>query len=52
LVHKKSGDNPHLWYEPATMKALANRLAADLSAAGPGPQADITRKGLPPLSSR
>ena len=40
LVHKKSGDNPHLWYEPATMKALANRLAADLSAADPAHKAD------------
>src|SRR5674476_959649 len=23
LVHSKAGDNPHLWYEPATMPALS-----------------------------
>src|SRR5664279_2881468 len=23
LVHKKAGDNPHLWYDPATMPAVA-----------------------------
>jgi zinc/manganese transport system substrate-binding protein len=39
LVHKKAGDNPHLWYEPATMKVFAKRLAADLSAI------DAARKG-------
>ena len=22
LVHKKAGDNPHLWYDPPTMPAL------------------------------
>jgi len=44
LVHKKSGDNPHLWYEPATMKALANRLAADLSAADPAHKADYQKR--------
>ena len=33
LVGKKSGDNPHLWYDPATMPAVAKALAADLSQA-------------------
>ncbi len=33
LVHKKAGDNPHLWYEPATMPAMAQAIAAALSAA-------------------
>jgi zinc/manganese transport system substrate-binding protein len=35
LVHAKSGDNPHLWYDPATMPAVATALAAALSAADP-----------------
>ena len=32
LVHKKAGDNPHLWYDPATMPAVAKTIAATLSA--------------------
>ena len=35
LVHKKPGDNPHLWYDPATMPAVAKALAAAFSAADP-----------------
>jgi zinc/manganese transport system substrate-binding protein len=35
LVHKKAGDNPHLWYDPATMPAVAGALAAALAAADP-----------------
>ena len=26
LMHKKAGDNPHLWYDPATMPAVAKAL--------------------------
>ena len=33
LVQKKAGDNPHLWYDPATMPAVARAIAAALSAA-------------------
>lgn len=33
LVHKKAGDNPHLWYDPPTMPAVAKAIAAALSAA-------------------
>ena len=44
LVHKKSGDNPHLWYEPATMKALAKRLTADLVAIDPAHKADYQKR--------
>lgn len=33
LIHKKPGDNPHLWYDPATMPAVAKTIAAALSAA-------------------
>jgi zinc/manganese transport system substrate-binding protein len=31
-----STPNPHLWYDPATMPAVANALAADLAALQPG----------------
>jgi zinc/manganese transport system substrate-binding protein len=40
LVGRKAGDNPHLWYDPATMKAAAKTLAADLIAVDPAHQAD------------
>ena len=30
LIGKKSGDNPHLWYNPATLPAVAKALADDL----------------------
>jgi zinc/manganese transport system substrate-binding protein len=36
LMHKKAGDNPHLWYDPATMPAVASALAAALSTIDPG----------------
>ena len=35
LMHKKTGDNPHLWYDPATMPVVASALAAAFSAADP-----------------
>jgi zinc/manganese transport system substrate-binding protein len=35
LIGRKAGDNPHLWYDPAAMKAAARALAADLVAADP-----------------
>ncbi|WP_125588984.1 metal ABC transporter solute-binding protein [Companilactobacillus jidongensis] len=31
ILDKKTGANPHLWYDPATMPALANQLAKELS---------------------
>ena len=58
LMHKKAGDNPHLWYDPATMPAVAKALAAALSAADAA-NADIyaTRLGsflasLQPLNDK
>ncbi|MEE8824428.1 manganese ABC transporter substrate-binding lipoprotein precursor [Lentilactobacillus sunkii] len=30
LMNKKNGDNPHLWYNPATMPKLANTIADKL----------------------
>lgn len=40
LVGKKTGDNPHIWYNPAAMPAFAKALADDLSAADPTHKAD------------
>ena len=40
LVGHKAGDNPHLWYDPATMKAAAKALVADLVAVDPAHKAD------------
>jgi len=31
LMDKKAGDNPHLWYDPPTMPAVAGALASALS---------------------
>jgi zinc/manganese transport system substrate-binding protein len=31
LVGKKAGDNPHLWYDPPTMPAVAKALAVQLA---------------------
>lgn len=41
LVGKKSGDNPHLWYDPKTMDAVAHDLAAKLSAIDPSHRAEF-----------
>lgn len=35
LIGKKSGDNPHLWYNPATLPAIAKTLTADLAKRDP-----------------
>lgn len=35
LVHKKSGDNPHLWYDPPTAPAVARALTAAFAQADP-----------------
>lgn len=35
LVGKKAGDNPHIWYDPATMAVLAQALSGVLEAADP-----------------
>jgi ABC-type Zn uptake system ZnuABC Zn-binding protein ZnuA len=40
LVGRKPGDNPHLWYDPAAMKAAAKALVADLIAVDPAHKAD------------
>jgi zinc/manganese transport system substrate-binding protein len=43
LMHKKPGDNPHLWYEPAAVSALAEVLAARLTKLEPTNRADYAR---------
>ncbi|HVO01635.1 MAG TPA: metal ABC transporter solute-binding protein [Candidatus Cybelea sp.] len=40
LMHRKSGDNPHLWYDPTTMIAVATAVAADLATADPSHKTD------------
>ena len=40
LVGHKAGDNPHLWYDPGSMKAAAKALVADLVAVDPEHKAD------------
>ncbi len=44
LVGRKPGDNPHLWYEPATMPAFARALSAALAAADPAHRADYEKR--------
>jgi zinc/manganese transport system substrate-binding protein len=39
----KDGDNPHLWYEPGTMPAVARVLAAELTLRDPS-NADVYRR--------
>jgi zinc/manganese transport system substrate-binding protein len=46
LVGRKPGDNPHIWYDPKTMPALAKALAADLSSADPAHRAAYQRRLL------
>ena len=40
LVGRKPGDNPHLWYDPATMPTVAGALATALDAIDPANKAD------------
>jgi zinc/manganese transport system substrate-binding protein len=58
LVNRKSGDNPHLWYDPETIKALAKRSATDLAAVDSSHQSDYADRAakfiqtLEPLESK
>ena len=58
LVGRRPGDNPHIWYDPNTMLALAARLADELSVADPAHQADYRqrlaefRQSLQPIEAK
>jgi zinc/manganese transport system substrate-binding protein len=45
LAHKKTGDNPHLWYSPVTIKAVGNTLSVDLAIADPAHRSDYQKAG-------
>ena len=45
LVGARSGDNPHLWYDPKTLPAVADALANDLAKRDPA-HADEYRRNL------
>lgn len=40
LLGKKAGDNPHLWYDPKTMPAVAKKVVDALEQADPAHKAD------------
>ncbi len=44
LVHKTAGDNPHVWYDPAAMPALAEALCGLFVKLDPVHQADYARR--------
>jgi zinc/manganese transport system substrate-binding protein len=44
LAGRKPGDNPHIWYDPATMAALADRLAAQLISDDPAHKAGYEQR--------
>ena len=58
LLGRHPGDNPHLWYDPATMPAVARALASTLAAADPGHAENYARRldafltSLDPLAAR
>jgi zinc/manganese transport system substrate-binding protein len=44
LLRRKNGDNPHLWYDPAVMPAVARALAEALAAADPAHKDDFAAR--------
>jgi len=44
LVNRKAGDNPHVWYDPGTMPAVARALADAFSKADPAHAADYAAR--------
>jgi zinc/manganese transport system substrate-binding protein len=44
LIDKKPGDNPHIWYDPATMPVFAETLAGDLSGIDPAHRAEYQQR--------
>jgi len=43
-VGKKTGDNPHIWYDVTIMQTFAKALADDLGSADPAHRADYQRR--------
>jgi zinc/manganese transport system substrate-binding protein len=58
LVNKKAGDNPHVWYDPATVPVVARALADAFRKADPGHAADYAARletfvsSLKPIDSK
>ena len=58
LVSRKAGDNPHVWYDPATVPALARALADAFGKADPAHAADYAARlatfvaSLEPIDSK
>ncbi|MDY0882553.1 metal ABC transporter solute-binding protein, Zn/Mn family [Dongia soli] len=58
LTRTQSGDNPHLWYDPNTISALAKALSSALITADPAHEADYKKRlqdflaSLQPLRDR
>jgi len=44
LIGRKDGDNPHIWYDPRTMLALAERLEATLATDDPRHAGDYAER--------
>ncbi|MFI4979860.1 MAG: metal ABC transporter solute-binding protein, Zn/Mn family [Nevskiales bacterium] len=44
LMHRKAGDNPHLWYDPAAMPTYAKALSAALGERDPAHKPDYQRR--------
>ena len=43
LAGKRAGDNPHLWYNPATVKAVAKKLSVEFASIDPAHKADYEK---------
>ncbi len=58
LLHKKPGDNPHLWYDPPVIPIVASAIAAALRSADPPHSGDYEQRlqtflrSLAPLDAR
>jgi zinc/manganese transport system substrate-binding protein len=51
LAGKKAGANPHLWYDPATIKAVARSLSAAMVEADPAHKEDFAKGAAAFLAS-
>ncbi len=58
LMGKKTGDNPHLWYDPKTMETVAAAMAEKFGAADPAAKAEFKKNAdafdasLKPLAAK